>query len=97
MTVYDQKTATGTPNGALSLTNGSTSFGYAKGDFVLVNAYTTGGTYTTTGTVAQAPNTVYGEIVGKAESFEGAQTSSGSTLASTLSTARPMTMLLSSI
>ena len=74
LTVYDQKTATGTPNGTLSLTNGSTSFGYAKGDFVLVNAYTTGGTYTTTGTVAQAPNTVYGEIVGKAESFEGAQT-----------------------
>lgn len=74
LTVYDQKTATGTPNGTLSLTNGSTSFGYAKGDFVLVNAFTTGGTYNATGTVAVAPSTVYGEIVGKAESFEGAQT-----------------------
>ena len=74
LNVYDRATADGTTYTQLSLDNGGTSFGYAKGDFVLVNAYTTGGTYTTTGTVAQAPNTVYGEIVGKAESFEGAQT-----------------------
>lgn len=74
LAVYDQKTATGTPASTLKLTNGSTSFGYAKGDFVLVNAYTTRGTYNTTGIVAAAPSTVYGEIVGKAESFEGAQT-----------------------
>lgn len=74
LNVYDTATAVGTPYTQLSLDNGGTSFGYAKGDFVLVNAYTTGGTYKTTGTVAVAPNTVYGEIVGKAESFEGAQT-----------------------
>ena len=74
LAVYDQKTATGTPASTLKLTNGGTSFGYAKGDFVLVNAFTTRGTYEATGTVATAPNTVYGEIVGKAESFEGAQT-----------------------
>ena len=74
LNVYDRATADGTIYTQLSLDNGGTSFGYAKGDFVLVNAYTTGGTYKTTGTVAVAPNTVYGEIVGKAESFEGAQT-----------------------
>ena len=74
LNVYDRATADGTIYTQLSLDNGSTSFGYAKGDFVLVNAFTTEGTYKTTGTVAVAPNTVYGEIVGKAESFEGAQT-----------------------
>lgn len=74
LNVYDRATADGTTYTQLSLDNGSTSFGYAKGDFVLVNAFTTGGTYNVTGTVAVAPNTVYGEIVGKAESFEGAQT-----------------------
>ena len=74
LNVYDRATADGTIYTQLSLDNGGTSFGYAKGDFVLVNAFTTGGTYNVTGTVAQAPNTVYGEIVGKAESFEGAQT-----------------------
>ena len=74
LNVYDRATADGTIYTQLSLDNGGTSFGYAKGDFVLVNAFTTGGTYNVTGTVAVAPNTVYGEIVGKAESFEGAQT-----------------------
>ena len=74
LNVYDRAIADGTTYTQLSLDNGSTSFGYAKGDFVLVNAFTTGGTYNVTGTVAVAPNTVYGEIVGKAESFEGAQT-----------------------
>lgn len=74
LNVYDRVTPDGTTYTQLSLDNGSTSFGYAKGDFVLVNAFTTGGTYNVTGTVAVAPNTVYGEIVGKAESFEGAQT-----------------------
>ena len=74
LNVYDRATADGTIYTQLSLDNGGTSFGYAKGDFVLVNAFTAGGTYNVTGTVAQAPNTVYGEIVGKAESFEGAQT-----------------------
>ena len=74
LNVYDRATADGKTYTQLSLDNGGTSFGYAKGDFVLVNAFTTEGTYKATGTVAQAPNTVYGEIVGKAESFEGAQT-----------------------
>ena len=74
LTVYGEATADGAKNTKLNLTNGSTSFGYVKGDFVLVNAFTTGATYKETGVVAEAPNTVYGEIVGKAESFEGAQT-----------------------
>lgn len=56
-------------------TNGSTNYTYVKGDYVLVNAYTTGATVTGSGAVIPTTQaTAYAEIAGKAESFEGAQT-----------------------
>ena len=67
LVVYD-----GTEKGqAIADENGSTNYGYVKGDYVLINAYT------------NATNSVkdsglvdgsYFEILGKSESFEGAQT-----------------------
>ena len=61
-----------------------TNYGYAKGDYVLLNAVTKTGSRNDSGEVKTAPAVinratvdkaaVYGEIAGKAESFEGAQT-----------------------
>ena len=61
-----------------------TNYGYAKGDYVLLNAVTKTGSRNDSGEVKTAAAlinrktveeaAVYGEIVGKAESFEGAQT-----------------------
>ena len=72
------------------MTNGTTNYGYVKGDYVLVNAYTTNSVNTTTGVVtvgniATTSKAVtgyagtfnianYAEILGKADSIEGAQT-----------------------
>ena len=59
-------------------TNGSTNYTYAKGDYVLVYSYTTGAGLTGTtasGFVIETKTAgSYSELVGKAESFEGAQT-----------------------
>lgn len=59
-------------------TNGSTNYTYAKGDYVLVYSYTTGAGLTGTtasGLVIETKTAgSYSELVGKAESFEGAQT-----------------------
>ena len=71
LTVYDGSRA----NAAVVLKNGSTNYTYVKGDYVLVNAYTTGQGVATSGTVIPTTQaTAYAEIAGKAESFEGAQT-----------------------
>ena len=59
-------------------TNGSTNYTYAKGDYVLVYSYTTGAGLTgntASGSVIETKTAgSYSELVGKAESFEGAQT-----------------------
>ena len=77
LAVYD-----GVANKTLTLTNGETNYGYAKGDYVLLNAKTEAATIngvavsntsTTSGGVISAPATKYGEIVGKADSVVGAQ------------------------
>ena len=77
LAVYDSDTDVTTPAApkTVVLTNGSTNYTYAKGDYVLVNSYTTGATVTDSGSViATATTGAYAEIAGKAESFEGAQT-----------------------
>ena len=62
----------------LTLTNGEDNYAYAKGDYVLVNAWTNatnGAKESGTVIVNGVEGTdYYGEIVGKAESFDGAQT-----------------------
>ena len=61
-------------------TNGSTNYTYAKGDMVLVNAYTTNSVNSTTGAVAVNGIAVtsgkadYMDILGVAKTMEGAQT-----------------------
>ena len=71
LTVYDGATN----NAAVVLKNGSTNYTYVKGDYVLVNAYTTNQGVATSGLVIPTTQaTAYAEIAGKAESFEGAQT-----------------------
>lgn len=77
LAVYDSDTDVTAPAApkTVVLTNGSTNYTYAKGDYVLVNSYTTGATVTGSGSViATATTGAYAEIAGKAESFEGAQT-----------------------
>ena len=77
LAVYDSDSDVTTPAApkTVVLTNGSTNYTYAKGDYVLVNSYTTGATVTGSGSViATATTGAYAEIAGKAESFEGAQT-----------------------
>ena len=76
LTVYDGATNNATVvNAAVVLKNGSTNYTYVKGDYVLVNAYTTNQGVATSGTVIPTTQaTAYAEIAGKAESFEGAQT-----------------------
>ena len=77
LAVYDSDTDVTTPAApkTVVLTNGSTNYTYAKGDYVLVNSYTTGAAVTGSGSViATATTGAYAEIAGKAESFEGAQT-----------------------
>lgn len=71
LTVYDGSAS----NATVVMKNGSTNYTYVKGDYVLVNAYTTGATVTGSGAVIPTTQaTAYAEIAGKAESFEGAQT-----------------------
>ena len=71
LTVYDGATN----NATVVLKNGSTNYTYVKGDYVLVNAYTTNQGVATSGQVIPTTQaTAYAEIDGKAESFEGAQT-----------------------
>ena len=71
LTVYDGSAS----NATVVLKNGSTNYTYVKGDYVLVNAYTTGAAVTGSGAVIPTTQaTAYAEIAGKAESFEGAQT-----------------------
>ena len=75
MDVYDQDN--GTDVTPLKLTNGEDAFPYAVGDYVLVNAWTkatndakTSGCVKNTG---DEGDDYYAEIVGKADSFDGAQ------------------------
>ncbi len=59
----------------VTLTSDS-NYTYAKGDYVLLNAYTATGNEKTSGVISTSgvnKDAQYGEIVGKAESFEGAQ------------------------
>lgn len=76
LAVYDSDTDVTTPAApkTVVLTNGSTNYTYAKGDYVLVNSYTTGATVSSGSVIATATTGAYAEIAGKAESFEGAQT-----------------------
>ena len=62
---------------ALTLTDKDANYGYAKGDYVLVNAYTTDAaadvSVTTSKQVDNTTNKKYAEIVSKATSVDGAQ------------------------
>ncbi len=59
----------------IALTNDSTNYTYVAGDYVLVNAYTQAlNTVNASGEVETAEKKAHVEILGKAESFEGAQT-----------------------
>ena len=79
LTVYDADGVTTGNKGStntrtLTLTNGTVNYPYAKGEFVLLNAYTNPvNSATASGTVITADATKYGEIVGKATSVAGAQ------------------------
>ena len=67
--------ATSVPTTAnYTLTNGETNYPYAKGDYVLVNAKTTNATFKASATQLAGGTAKYGEIVGVASSFDGAQT-----------------------
>ena len=67
LVVYD-----GTELGqAIAQENGSTNYGYVKGDYVLINAYTNA---TNSVKASGLVDGSYFEILGKSESFEGAQT-----------------------
>ena len=76
--IYD--TATTTKDAAVNtaatqvVLESKSNYAYAKGDFVLVNAYTESGNRSESGRVSTAADKKYVEVVGKAESFEGAQT-----------------------
>lgn len=59
---------------ALSLTNGSTNYTYAVDDYILVHTYTREQGLDSANTAENDVKKAYAEIVGKAESFEGAQT-----------------------
>ena len=61
---------------AYTLTNGSTNYEYAVGDYVLLNAFTAvaGNTATESGAITTTTATKPGDIVGKATSVDGAQT-----------------------
>ena len=78
--VYATDTAAVENGTAMYLTNGTTDYTYAKGDMVLVNAYTKNTVNPTTGAVTVTALDVtgttpaYAEILGVAESMVGAQT-----------------------
>ena len=61
---------------AYTLTNSSTNYEYAVGDYVLLNAFTAvaGNTATESGAITTTTTTKPGDIVGKATSIDGAQT-----------------------
>ena len=67
------KSAKATP---YTLTNSSTNYEYAVGDYVLLNAFTAvaGNTATESGLINTTTATKPGDIVGKATSIDGAQT-----------------------
>ena len=75
--VYDANISGTVASTALTLTDSDANYGYVKGDYVLLNAYTlptndskVSGAVAYTGTEG---TDYYGEIVAKAESFTGAQ------------------------
>ena len=75
LTVYDEK---GNPTTSYILTNGETNYGYAKDEYVLLNAYTPKTTNTVVDSkkvekIGSTNNGTYGEIVSKATSVDGAQ------------------------
>ena len=57
---------------ALTLTNSDANYGYAKGDYVLLNAYTADNSAVASGKVINNTNK-YAEIISKATSVDGAQ------------------------
>ena len=57
---------------ALTLTDSDANYGYAKGDYVLLNAYTADNSAVASGKVINNANK-YAEILGKATSVDGAQ------------------------
>ena len=69
--VYDSKTAPKTT--ALTLKDYDANYGYAKDEYVLVNAYTDGPNSATVSGKVYNNDKQYAEIVGKATSIEGAQ------------------------
>ena len=75
LALYDANTASTTSGKSMTLTNGATNYDYAKGDMVLLNAYTTGATAAGgNALIVTAENSAYGEIVGLADSIVGSQT-----------------------
>ncbi len=73
MNVYCYSSAATATTVLVTVTNGSTNFPYAVGDYILVNAYTNSGDRDDAYTVTSGANQ-YVEILGKATSVEGAQT-----------------------
>ena len=70
--VYDSKTAPKTT--ALTLKDYDNNYGYAKDEYVLINAYTDATNSVTVSGKVYNNNKQYAEIVSKATSVDGAQT-----------------------
>ena len=70
--VYDANISGTVASTALTLTDSDANYGYAKGDYVLLNAYTADNSAVASGKVINNTNK-YAEIVSKATSVDGAQ------------------------
>ena len=71
--VYDANISGTVASTALTLTDSDANYGYVKGDYVLLNAYTADNSAVASGKVINNTNK-YAEIVSKATSVDGAQT-----------------------
>ena len=70
--VYDANISGTVASTALTLTDSDANYGYVKGDYVLLNAYTADNSAVASGKVINNTNK-YAEIVSKATSVDGAQ------------------------
>ena len=72
LAVYDANISGTVASTALTLTDSDANYGYVKGDYVLLNAYTADNSAVASGKVINNTNK-YAEIVSKATSVDGAQ------------------------
>ena len=72
LAVYDANISDTVASTALTLTGSDANYGYVKGDYVLLNAYTADNSAVASGKVINNTNK-YAEIVSKATSVDGAQ------------------------